>query len=191
MARLRAQLVTAVLAAGLLALPAAATAKSPYPDTPKGALRDCAAGHYPLEGHYTIAVLQKALKLQLADKLQYTNCATVLLDTIHKLELTERHSSGAGTSHPRATRGGHGVVHSSTANPIQNRLRSLKTGGGAPVLLPVTGQTVTPGTVTARGTSFLSSVPTPLLIVIAGLLATVLAVGARAVNNLVRTQRPH
>jgi hypothetical protein len=59
------------------------------------------------------------------------------------------------------------------------------------VVLPTTGQTVTPGTVTDRSASFLSSLPTPLLIVLAALLATVLAVSARAITNLVRARRTH
>jgi hypothetical protein len=59
------------------------------------------------------------------------------------------------------------------------------------VALPGIGQTVTPGTVTDRGASFLSSLPTPLLIVLAALLATVLAVSARSINNIVRSRRPH
>jgi hypothetical protein len=195
MTRVRARVVTVALVAVLAAVPATALAKhSAYPDTPKGALNDCGNGNYPMKGHYTIKVLQQALKEIVAYKLQYTNCATILKDTIDKLELTaRRQASGGGTSNPHSglgTQGTHGG-HSSGANPIGNKLQKLKTGGGSPVLLPGSGQTVTPGTVAARGSSFLSNLPTPLLIVIAVLLATVLAVGARAINNLVRTQRPN
>jgi len=193
MTRVRARVVTAALIAVLSAVPACALATTHFPDTPKGALNDCGDGNYPMKGHYTIKVLQQALKEQVAYKLQYTNCATILTQTIHKLELTARHGSG-GSGNPRgrrATQGTHSGAHSSGANPIKRKLRSLKSAGGSPVLLPLSGQTVTPGTVSARGSTFLSSLPTPLLIVIAALLASVLAVGARALNNVVRTNRPH
>jgi hypothetical protein len=43
--------------------------------------------------------------------------------------------------------------------------------------------------VTVHSASFLSSLPTPLLIVIAALLAAVVAVGGRALHQLVRTRR--
>ena len=71
------------------------------------------------------------------------------------------------------------------------RPKNLKQGAGLPVVLPGTGQTVTPGEVTASGASFLSSLPTPLLAILAALLAVVLAVSARAINNIVRTRRSH
>ncbi len=193
MTSVRARVVTAALVAVLLVVPASALAKTRYPDTPKGALNDCGDGNYPMKGHYTIKVLQQALKEQVAYKLQYTNCATILTQTIHKLELTARHSGGGSSNarSGRATQGAHSGAHSSVADPIKKRIHSLKSGGGSPVLLPLSGQTVTPGTVSARGSTFLSSLPTPLLIVIAVLLASVLAVGARAINNVVRTNRTH
>ncbi len=192
MTGVRARVITAALVAVLLAVPATAiaTQKSSYPDTPSGALHDCGAGHYPLKGHYTISVLQQALKRLLADKLQYTNCATVLKDTIEKLELTARRQASGASSHLHTQRGTLGGRNGGSGNTIVNRhLGSLKARGGSPVVLPATGQTVTPGTVSVRGASFLSGLPTPLLIVLAVLLATVLAVGARSINNLVRTRR--
>ena len=149
MTSVRARVVTAALVAVLLAVPASALARTRYPDTPKGALNDCGDGNYPMKGHYTIKVLQQALKEQVAYKLQYTNCATILTQTIHKLELTARHSGG-GSSNARsgtATQGAHSGAHSSVADPIKKRIHSLKSGGGSPVLLPLSGQTVTPGTV--------------------------------------------
>jgi len=193
MTHARAAVVTVALVATLLALPgtALATHGPSYPDTPKGALKDCAQGHYPLKGHYTIKVLQQALKQLLADKLQYTNCAQVLTDTIHKLELTAQHSGTGGNSNPqRGTRSTHSGTGTGTPSIIKRHLSSLKKAGAAPVVLP-SGQTVTPGTVTVHGASFLSNLPTPLLIVLAALLATVLGVGARSINNLVRARRTH
>ncbi len=64
MARVRPRLAVAALVVVLLAAPVSASAakRSGYPDTPNAALRDCEAGHYPLRGHYTIRVLQQAVK---------------------------------------------------------------------------------------------------------------------------------
>jgi hypothetical protein len=192
----RARVLTAALVAALvLVVPANALAahRPSYPDTPAGALHDCGAGNYPLKGHYTIRVLQQALKEQLANKLQYTNCATILLDTIHKLELTARRDASAGGSGnargalATGTRGS-GADASGDTSIINRRIGSLKAHGGSPIVLP-TGETVTPGAVSLHGASFLSNLPTPLLIVLAALLATVLAVVVRAINNLVRTRR--
>ena len=39
-------------------------------------LKDCGAGHYPLKGHYTIKVLQEALKQLDSYGAQYTTVAT-------------------------------------------------------------------------------------------------------------------
>jgi hypothetical protein len=169
---------------------AAAAHTAGYRDNPGSVLSDCAAGHYPLKGHYTIKVLQEALSRINSEGLQYTNCADVVNETIHKLELTAR-AVGVAGKHPRTSRASSTHAGVSASNPIKRRLKKLKTGGNLPVLLPVTGQTVTPGTVTNRGASFLSTLPTPLLIVLAALLATVLAVSARAINNLVRARRTH
>lgn len=179
------RVVAAALAAAVVAFPAAAAAHKPkYTNTTGSALRDCSAGHYPLKGHYTIKVLQAALKKLGTGTLQYTNCADVLTHTIAQLELAAR---GKGRTHVggRVTLPAH-----SASSVIKRRLHALKKSGGLPVILPG-GQTVTPGVVTARSSSLLSSLPTPLLIVLAALLATVLAVSARAINNLVRTRRTH
>ena len=181
------------MAAMLMVAPATAFAArtAGYKDTPKAVISDCSAGHYPLKGHYTIKVLQEALKKLDSSGDQYTNCADVINDTINKLELAA-HRRGATGKHPGAkiTRGTDGNG-SATSSIVKRRLSALTSKGGGPVALPGIGQTVTPGTVTDRGASFLSSLPTPLLIVLAALLATVLAVSARSINNIVRSRRPH
>jgi hypothetical protein len=194
MIRPRVRVLPAVLACALLAAPVsvAAAVATQYKDTPRAVIKDCSAGHYPLKGHYTIKVLQEALDRLNASGDQYTNCADVIKATISKLELAaHRGSSGGGSSHPRSkvTRGTGNGAHSS--NIAKRRLQKLTSGGGLPVVLPGIGQTVTPGTVTDRGASLFSNLPTPLLVVLAALLATVLAVSARSINNLVRARRPH
>src|ERR1039458_1081850 len=186
MTRVYARVLGLMLVAMLVIGPATAGAAHKahrYPDTPTGALNDCNAGHYPLKGHYTIKVLQQALKRLGPGTLQYTNCADVLTKTIDELELAARHKAAGGSAHPPST--------GKAASVAKRKLHKLKTEGSSPILLPATGQTATPGTVTDRGASFLSNVPTPLLIVLAVLLATVLAVSARAINTFVRARRTH
>ncbi len=192
MTRPRVRALSAVLACVLLAAPVsvAAAHTKRYKDTPGAAIQDCSAGHFPLKGHYTIKVLQEALDRLDASGDQYTNCADVIKATISKLELAaHRKASGGGSGHPRSTRGTGSGAH--TSDIVKKRLQKLTSGGGLPVVLPGIGQTVTPGTVTDRGVSWLSNLPTPLLVVLAALLATVLAVSVRAINNLVRARRPH
>ncbi|MGD0384770.1 MAG: hypothetical protein ABSB73_01400 [Solirubrobacteraceae bacterium] len=192
MTRPRLRVLPAVVACVLAAAPVSVAAASVthYQDTPGAAIKDCSAGHFPLKGHYTIKVLQEALDRLNASGDQYTNCADVIKATISKLELAaHRKSTGGGSGHPRSTRGTGNGAHSSDI--VKKRLQKLTSGGGLPVALPGISQTVTPGTVTDRGASWLSNLPTPLLVVLAALLATVLAVSARAINNLVRDRRPH
>ncbi|MGD1049977.1 MAG: hypothetical protein ABR947_02775 [Solirubrobacteraceae bacterium] len=184
----RARLVVAALAVALLvALPQAASAA--YKNTPAAVLKDCGAGHYPLKGHYTIKVLQEALKRLDSYGAQYTNCGDVITETINHLELAPHPTSTARGTHPRTSRGNQDNTRGSTPKVV--RPKNLKQGAGLPVVLPGTNQTVTPGEVTASGASFLSSLPTPLLAILAALLAVVLAVSARAINNIVRTRRSH
>jgi hypothetical protein len=188
MTRVYARVVAAGIAAMLIAVPA--IARAAYKDTPKSVISDCSAGHYPLKGHYTIKVLQEALNRLDASGDQYTNCADVIKATISKQELAgHRKTGGVAGNHPRSKDNHGNGAHASDL--AKKRVQALTSGGGSPVLLPSIGQTVTPGTATDRGASFLSSLPTPLLIVLAALLATVLAVSARSINNIVRSRRPH
>jgi hypothetical protein len=188
MTRVCARLAALGIVAIALAAPAAASAA--YTNTPKSVIKDCSAGHYPLKGHYTIKVLQEALNRLDASGDQYTNCADVIKATIGKQELAA-HKRPAVSSHPSSkdTHGGGTGAHASDL--AKRRVHVLISGGGAPVILPAIGKTITPGTATDTSASFLSSLPTPLLIVLAALLATVLAVSARSINNLVRSRRSH
>jgi hypothetical protein len=182
----RARLVAAALAVVLAAaLPATAAAHTTYKNTPAAALRDCEAGHYPLKGHYTIKVLQKALKRLDSYGAQYTNCGDVILAAIDKIELAQHgsHAGGSNTATVRASTRG--------VKPKAGGTGKHGAASALPVILPGTGETVTPGAVSIRGASFLSSLPTPLLAVLAALLAALLAVSARAINTLVRARRSH
>ena len=184
MTRPSARLVAAALAGVLMC--GSATANAAYPNTPSGALKDCSQGHNHLVGHYSLKVLQQALHDLKTNSLQYTNCADVLTQAIQALELTThkpaKHPGGA-----KVTKGRIGPPRT-TPNLIQKQLDQLNAQGSGPTT--ISGRAVTPGTVTIRGASFLSSLPTPLLIVLAALLATVIAVSARAIHQLVRPRRP-
>ena len=90
----------------------------------------------------------------------------MITETINHLELAPHPTSTARGTHPRTSRGNHDNTRGSTPKVV--RPKNLKQGAGLPVVLPGTNQTVTPGEVTASGASFLSSLPTPLLAILAG-----------------------
>ena len=181
MTRMYARLAAAALAAVLVF--GATSADAANKNTVAAALHDCGQGHDPLVGHYSVKVLQTALHDLHTNSLQYTTCADALQNAIN-----------SQLSRPRTHRGGK-VTLPGQGGPVapsvvKQRVSRVKRLGGAPFLLP-NGQSVTPGAVTVHSASFLSSLPTPLLIVLAALLAAVVAVGGRALHQLVRTRRSH
>ena len=176
-ARLAAAALFAVLVFG------ATSADAANKNTVTAALHDCGQGHDPLVGHYSVKVLQTALHDLHTNSLQYTTCADALQNAINS-QLAKPKPRG------RVTLPGRGGTAKPTPNLVKQRVSRVKKLGGAPFLLP-NGQSVTPGAVTVHSASFLSSLPTPLLIVLAALLAAVVAVGGRALHQLVRTRRSH
>lgn len=189
-----ARVFIAVLAALSLAGTAVADAhSSSFNKQVKAALRDCAStSNGSLKGHYSLKVLQTALKDVKAEALQYTGCADVLLSAIHKDSLgTPKPKPGPSVTPQRGRHvtppSSHGRVRHNQ-NQIKHRVDRLSAEGGQPVTLP-SGQTVTPGVVTAHSASFLSNLPTPLVIVLAALLAAVVAVTGRALHQVVRARR--
>jgi hypothetical protein len=163
-----------------------------------GALHDCAnSSNGSLKGHYSLKVLQTALHDVKAEALQYTGCATVLIaairaDTIGKPKApsssTKTTHTGTATGTAPATKPARQPVIHSRQKQIKSRVDKLGQEGGSPLTLPI-GRTVTPGTVTAHSAGFLSTLPTALLIVLAALLAAVVAVSGRALQNVVRARR--
>jgi hypothetical protein len=157
------------------------------------ALHDCSTND-PLKGHYSLKVLHKALSDVKAETIQYTGCADVLIAAIDKQALgTPKKPTPGRAITPiktqKATKpASHPVVVNRGQKQIQSRVDKLQSEGGSALRLP-SGQTVTPGVVTAHSAGFLSSLPTPLLIVLAALLAAVVAVGGRALQTLVRARR--
>jgi len=181
MTRVYARLAAAALAAVLVF--GATSADAANKNTVAAALHDCGQGHDPLAGHYSVKVLQTALHDLHTNSLQYTTCADALQNAIASQLSRPRHRG-------KVTLPGQGGPVKPTPNVVKQRVNHVKKLGGAPFLLP-SGQTVTPGAVTVHSASFLSSLPTPLLIVLAALLAAVVAVGGRALHQLVRTRRSH
>jgi hypothetical protein len=183
MTRVYARLAAAALAAVLLF--GATSADAANKNTVTAALHDCGQGHDPLVGHYSVKVLETALADLHTNSLQYTTCADALRNAIDsQLSKPRTHRGG------KVTLPGQGGPTKPTPNLVKQRVNRVKKLGGAPFLLP-SGQSVTPGAVNVHSASFLSSLPTPLLIVLAALLAAVVAVGGRALHQLVRTRRSH
>jgi hypothetical protein len=197
-----ARVLIAVLVAFSLAGTAVADAHtSPFTKHVRAALRDCATND-PLKGHYSLKVLQKALNDVKAEALQYTGCADVLIAAIRADSLgapkpktphssiTPNRGNRGGTGTKTGTKpASHPVVVSHGQKAIRNRIDRLQSEGGGPIKLP-SEQTVTPGVVAVHSAGFLSTLPTPLLIVLAVLLAAVVAVGGRALQTVVRERRP-
>jgi hypothetical protein len=185
-----ARVLLAVAATVLLAGTATAYAHtSKFEKKVEAALRDCAnSNNGSLKGHYTLKVLQSALKDVKAEPLQYTNCATVLTAAIRADTLGHpKTPSNPYNNTPRVSTPSRPTIRPGQKQ-IKSRVHKLTGEGGAPITLP-TGENVTPGTVTAHSASFLSGLPTPLLIVLAALLAAVVAVSGRAIQNVVRARR--
>jgi hypothetical protein len=176
------------LAVCAFALLVAAPSAFAYSDTVSSALHDCGAGHDPLKGHYSLKVLQKALKDVKGESLQYTNCATILQQAINADSVGRRKPPSPPPVKGTVTRPHAPVYVGHPAAVAKHRIKQLEHGAGGPVRLPI-GEVVTPGAVTGSGASFLSSLPTPLLAVLAALLAAVLAVSGRAIQNVVRARR--
>ena len=165
--------------------PTVVHAKGAYPNTVQGALHDCGAGHDPLMGHYTVAVLHQALKSLTTSNSEYTTCAQALDAAIRALLGKGTHPA-KGASGPPDAKGATGpkpgllpgVVK--IASAVQNGRGQRGVSGGIPG---------TAAAIVTRNAGFLSSIPTPILIVLAALLAAAAAFGGLALRNLVRARR--
>ena len=192
MTRSRARVALGTVAAILAfaVLPAYAAA---YPDTPKGALSDCGAND-PLVGHYSVKVLQTALHDLTGSAADYSTCKDALEAALHAALLPhpKPHRTTPGTAtRTQTTTTARPTTPANLAPPnlIANEIKAGVQSGGKP--RPVSGRVVAPGAVVARDSSFFSTVPTPLLVVLGALLATAVALTVRATRNLVRARRPH
>lgn len=164
------------------------TAYAGYPNTPKGVQHDCGAGHDPLRGHYSAAVLARALATLSGSDAEYTNCVDAIRSALRAL-INKHHGhpgskghSGGGT---HTTTTGTSTTVPLPPNLIRQTLHAARAQGKLPK--NVNGVTVTPGAV--ANSAFLNNIPTPLLVVLAALGAMLLAVGAYLLRSFVRTRR--
>jgi hypothetical protein len=186
----RSALRLAIAAMAVLVVLGGATAYAAYPDTPAGAQHDCGAGHDPLVGHYTASVLTTALATLSPSDRQYTNCPDSLQNALDAL-LKPHHTSGGGGTKPPSGGGTHTTTTqtATSVSPPPNLIHSTLNAASAAGAHPRTigGVTVTPGAV--ANSAFLNSIPTPLIVVLAALAATLAALGAHLVRSRVRTRR--
>src|ERR1700686_910161 len=112
MTRYALRLALAALAAAVVL--GSATAYAGYPDTPKGAQADCGAGHDPLVGHYTAAVLTKALATLSGSDVEYTNCVDALKSALRALA-DRKPQTGKGSKPPGG--GTHTTTTGTTTTP--------------------------------------------------------------------------
>jgi hypothetical protein len=118
---------------------------------------------------------RKALKELSADAEEYTDCSSL----IRQAQLAA--AGGRGGS------GGAGAVPLATTPAEKRAIAHAARAGAAP--LKVGGQVIRPGIVHANIASALSSLPTPLLALVAFLLACLMALGGGAVRNRIRARR--
>ena len=169
-----------------------------YKNTPTAALNGIAAPDTtPLAGHYSVKVLQTALREAGArNSLQYTTWRRAHCqrrDQTPSLAQPKPIEKKARVTSPPRRRGG-----SVPAKPTPDIVKQPRGPGvisrSAPRLFPAStaGQScrrrAPSPSIAPRSWS---SLPTPLLIVLAALLAAVVAVGGRALHQLVRARRSH
>jgi hypothetical protein len=160
----------------LLAIVALASAPSARADVGETIIQRSTHGQ-SLAG-FSPRAYSRALKELSADAEEYTDCASL----IRQAQLAAATHGGAG--------GGPGVAAVATvATPTEQRsITHAAKAGSSPVRLD--GAVVHPGVIHASLASALSTLPTPLLAVLALMLAGLLAAGANAVRNRVRARRP-
>jgi hypothetical protein len=155
----------------LLALVAAAPPASA--DVGETIIQRCTHGQ-SLSG-FSQSDYRKALKELSADAEEYTDCSSL----IRQAQLAA--AGGRGGS------GGAGAVPLATTPAETRAIAHAARAGAAP--LKVGGQVIRPGIVHANIASALSSLPTPLLALIAFLLACLMALGGGVVRNRIRARR--
>lgn len=211
MTRFSARVAFASLAAVLVLVLGVTPAVAGYPNTVKGAHRDCGAGHYPLQGHYSIKVLESALASLSTSDVQYTTCKDAIEAAIRQAEkppktrttttptrttttptrttttTTTTSTSSSRTRHrthvtkpPHGTTGGTGPVST-------QQISAAVTSGKQPQ--KVDGVLYKPGAIITHDSSFISSIPDPVLAVIAALILVIGGFGGLAVRNIVRARR--
>jgi hypothetical protein len=169
----------ALLVALLLALSFAASASA---NSTRKILEACSAGMVP--SGYSQQAYNQALKQMPPELSEYSPCPSL----IHKAQLAAAAGGSRGTGGLGGGQGGSGAT--AIAPPTsaeQHTLENVPHHGAAPV--KVGGEVVNPGVVHVDIASALSTLPTPLLALLAFLLACTLAIGGRAVHVRIRARR--
>jgi hypothetical protein len=185
-ARRRAVLVavTALLAATAVLVAAAPQAQA---DAASKIVLRCTHGE-SLSG-FSQQAYRKALRTLPTEVAEYTECA----ELIRRAQLAAAGGGRGGGGGGVTGSGGTSVVGPSGAiavTPVEQRaIESAHHSGSAPV--HIGNQLVRPGVVHADIASAVSALPTPLLAVLAFLLASVLAVGTGALRHRVHLPRSH
>jgi hypothetical protein len=137
---------------------------------------DC-THHNSLQGHYSPAVLEQAFaELPTSDK-EYSLCANEIRNAEQQAVGGSVHLPTVSTSKRRK------VAKNATSS-----LKQAKKRGASPVVIG--GHRIAAGAVTLPGSSFLSDLPTPILIVLVVLIALGSVPLALRVQSLVRARRP-
>ena len=126
---------------------------------------------------------QKALKELETSSEEYTDCANL----IHRAELAAAGARRGGPGAGGLTSPGSATVTAPATPAEQRALSRAPHAGSAPLRLG--NQLIRPGVVHVDIASALSSLPTPLLAILAFLLACALALAGRTLGNRVRHAR--
>ncbi len=165
------------IAAALLLLAGAAPA---HASETTRILEACSNGTLPTG--YSQQAYSQAIKQMPPELAEYSDCP----DLIHKAQL-----AGAAGSHGGAGGGSGPGGSSAVAAPTPTEQRTLESiPHASPPPVQVDGDVIHPGVVHVDIASALSALPTPLLALLAFLLALALLLLARAVRTRVRTRLP-
>jgi hypothetical protein len=137
---------------------------------------DC-THHNSLQGHYSAKVLEQALADLPTDDKEYSLCAD---------EIENAEAQGVGGSHRLPSESG--AEQQQLAKNAASLLKKAQDAGDAS--LDLGGKKIAAGTISLRGSSFLTDLPTPLLIVLAMLFALASVPFVLRIQRLVRARRP-
>jgi hypothetical protein len=164
-----------LLAALLLVLSSAAPASA---GSTRKILEACSEGRVPRG--YSQQAYRQALKQMPSELSEYSDCPSL----IHKAQLADASGGGGGSGLGGGAGGaGSGAAVAPPTQAEQRALESSTHSGGAPV--SVGGEAIHPGVVHVDIASALSSLPTPLLALLAFLLVCTLLLGGWALRNRV------
>ena|GEM_PF-2109105 len=162
--------------------PASALAKSHHhrpkpPPAVQHVLNDCANHPNRLAHHYPLLVLQEALNDIPTDQLEYSTCATEIQNAI-------RAELGGTRPPPKASK----AAKVKVAKNLPTELHQAQQAGSQPVQLG-SGPRLAAGAIQVNGSSLLAALPTPILIVLAALIALGALPLALRLRSIVRARR--